>query len=333
VYNDRIMDSHQRAVQKAAKARMAEEVAETVLERIQASPNMAPEKDTPKGRFSPGHKLAIVMALIGIAMGVIPVLIDISPSIRIVLAALVALLLVNPIIHFIPRGNLRRLGFILLVILAVYLGWPKESALDKKLNRILALLERNAGNETQISLPGSSMQALISIHNPKTQARKYIWDVGTEKGARESVYVSADDLFTFAIVDNKGELYEVRSQLGSDGVPMDEVIYLACQVGITGTSTILSVVVNGKTRATTEFPVRLELDLRGAPGGRIGGAITDSNFGTFKLYWLAFYNRTLLVKEMQQDAAAARSYHPGIDYSVRKFSPETGAVPVESVVR
>jgi hypothetical protein len=41
-----------------------------------------------------------------------------------------------------------------------------------------------------------------------------------------------------------------------------------------------------------------------------------------------------LYEAVSQGLTAIRgSYHPGIDYSVRKFSPETGAVPVGSVVR
>jgi hypothetical protein len=325
------MDSHQRAVQKAAKARMAEEVAETVLERIQASPNMAPEKDIPKGRFTPGHPLAIVLACVFMAMTIASFLLDLSPIRRIVWAFLAGAALIYPVIHFIPKSKLRGLAFLGVLGFTVFLGWPRKSAIELNVERALAILERNEKQDKQISLPGFSLQALISLHHPKTFGRQYVWDVGTREGARESVYISADGLFTFAIVDNKGELYEVRSQLGSDGVPTDEVIYLACQVGISGTDTILSIVVNGKTVAIREFPVRLELDLRNAPGGRIAGDITDSNFGTFALYWLAFYNRTLLVKEMQKDAAAAKSYHPGVDYSVRKFSPETGAVPFGSV--
>jgi hypothetical protein len=320
-------------VERAAKARLTKEVVETVLERIQTDPKIATSPETPKQRFSSSDKLGIALALSGAAIGIAVVLLDISPLTRIILALLVGVLLIYPIIHFIPNGKLRWPVFLIWVVLAVYLGWPKETTLDKKINRILVLLEKNENNETQISLPGFSLQVLISIHNPKTQARQYIWDVGTEKGARESVYISADGLFTYAIVDNKGELYEVRSRLGSGGVPIGEVIYLACQLGITGTSTILSVVVNGKTVETREFPVRIELDLRAAPGGRIGGAITDSNFGTFEMYSLAFYNRTLLVKEMRQDAVAFRNDHPGVDYSVQKFSPETGSVPAESMTR
>jgi len=310
---------------------MTKEVVETVLECIQTDPKMATPLETPKQSFSPSDKLGIVLALVGVAMGIILVLLEISLSTRIILALLAGVLLIYPIIRFIPRGELRWVAFLGLVALTVYLGWPRETALDKKINRILGLLEKNENKETQISLPGFSLQALISIHNPKTQGRQYIWDVGTEKGARESVYVSPDGLFTYAIVDNKGELYEIRSSLGSGGVPDDEVIYLACQLGITGTGTILSVVVNGKTVATREFPVRIELDLRNAPGGRIGGTISDSNFGSFALYWLAFYPRTLLVKEMKQHAIAAKSYHPGVNYSIWKFGPETGSVPAESV--
>jgi hypothetical protein len=200
-------------------------------------------------------------------------------------------------------------------------GFPVDSAAKYRadLGKILARLEQRANDKSSpISLPGFSTEALISIHHSRTKTRQYVWDVGNDTGSRESLYISADGLLTYAVSDRKGELYEVRAHMGTGGIPLDEVIFLACQVGITGTGTIISVVVDGKTVATTEVPTRIELDLSNAPGETVGCDIHHNYCGVFILYGLALYSRTLTIPEMEHNAAAFKTYHPGIMYSPPK---------------
>ena len=225
------------------------------------------------------------------------------------------------------------IGACIVLALIGWKSWPIPDPLAKdieEIKRAVAVLAENSKEPQQVTLPGISVQALIDIGDSHAQGRKYIWDVGTSTGARESIYISEEGLLTFAVVDNKGELYAVHSQLEKDKIPVNKVFFLACQLGISGTGTIMSIVANGKTLDSKEFPVRMEVDLRNAPGGRIGGDINDSNFGTFRLYELAFYNRTLTVDEMHTNATAFANDHPGLVYDVREFNSR--AVPVESVI-
>jgi hypothetical protein len=307
--------SHQRTVRKAAKVRLTEEVVGTVLGRIQATPGMAKEKDIPNGRFIPSHSLGIALACIFMALTIFSFLLDLSPMGRIIWALTAGLTLIYPVIHFIPKGKLRLAGFFMLAGFTVFLGWPRKTVFEVKLDRIQELMEKSASsNDAQISLPGFSVQALINVH--QTVVRSYIYDRGIGGGSHVGMYVAPDNMFTFLLVDDKGESFELRAPLSSDGVPLNEAIFLSCDIGITATTTRMGVTVNGKTVASREIPSIVDLHTILSSGGMIGGNVEGKEFGNFILYELLLFERTLKVSEMKQILKAVGKDHPGVQYPI-----------------
>jgi len=203
----------------------------------------------------------------------------------------------------------------LTAVLGVF-SWPVPDELDAKLSRILAAVEKNAKDSPHISLPGFSFQALITIHNSKTSGRSYIYDRGIVGGSHFAIYVSQDKLFTFLLTDTKGESFELRVPIGPDGVPLNEVIYLACEVGLTATTTRMEVLVNGKTVAFKETPIVVDLGPVLRSEALLGGSLDRREFGNFILYELLLYSRTLTVDEMKQILEITGKDHPGVRYPV-----------------
>jgi len=193
-------------------------------------------------------------------------------------------------------------------VLAVF-SWPPPDELSAKLDRILAAVEKNGPS---ISLPGFSVQALINIH--PTSTHSYIYDRGIAGGSHAALYVAQDNLFTFLLKDSNGESYELRAPLSVDGVPLNEVIFLSCDIGHTATSTRMDVVVNGKIVASREIPSVIDLGPILNSGAILGGSLEQKDFGKFILYELLLYSRTLTVSEMKEILKATGRDHPGVQY-------------------
>ena len=295
-----------------------DKMVEIAVDHIRTDLQIPPREETPKWRFSPSDKLGIACALVGVAMGIIVVLIDISTLTRVVLASFVCLLLIYPIIHFIPKGKLRWPAFIALIGLTIFLGWPRKSALEQKIDAIIETLKANKEQE-DISLPGWSLHMLINLHDSKTHARETIYDDSTL-----SVYLSAEKYLTLAYKDVNGEITEIRAPFGQkDGVPKDEIMLLSLQEGLTGKSTILEIAVNGKRVAYETVPGWIKpnpsnLDVKPI----LGCDQNQSHCAAFELYGVRGYRATLTGPDMYDAAVSMKSHHPGINYQVpQKVEP------------
>jgi hypothetical protein len=93
-------------------------------------------------------------------------------------------------------------------------------------------------------LPGFSAYAVVRMYDSPELRRKYLYEFSDAQGARVSFYLSASDIFTLSAIDVHNEPYSLEVKLGHDGVPVDQVIALFCEVALVEDAIILRVVVN-----------------------------------------------------------------------------------------
>jgi hypothetical protein len=101
--------------------------------------------------------------------------------------------------------------------------------------------------------------------------------VGEAAKGRFSIYLDPENRFTLSVLDTQGELYTVRVPSGASGVPLNEFIYLSCEVGTTDKSTSLRVLVNAREVSTLVIPFKIELGALDLKGGMIGADLNSQN--------------------------------------------------------
>ncbi len=128
-----------------------------------------------------------------------------------------------------------------------------------------------AASSSPEPLPGISLHMAIRINNVLGNRKKYLFDFGQKSGTRLSVYISPDNIFTYAFIDNKGELHSIHIPLGgTNGIPITNFFYLACELGIDNNSTLLRVIVNGKVYGSSRIPYRIDISPIDIPNGVMG---------------------------------------------------------------
>jgi hypothetical protein len=94
-------------------------------------------------------------------------------------------------------------------------------------------------------LPGYAVAMTLNITDPRVENRRYFIDSQTTRGARFSFYLSARNVFTFAVTDIHGEVYPIEIALGPDGIPMGRPIALLLEVGAATNETWLRIWLDG----------------------------------------------------------------------------------------
>ncbi|HEY4310553.1 MAG TPA: hypothetical protein VGN12_13970 [Pirellulales bacterium] len=141
--------------------------------------------------------------------------------------------------------------------------------------------------------PGLSLNLLIRIPNKDLDRRKYILELKGIGKESASIYISADNVFTFALVDESGESHPLRLGLGSGGIPIDTPFYLACEGGVGSQSTSLRILVDGKQLAVAELPFRVDFTGFNIDEGTLGSNLAGSDGGFFDIFQLVIYAATL----------------------------------------
>ena len=140
-------------------------------------------------------------------------------------------------------------------------------------------------------LPGISLHMAIRINNVLGNRKKYLFDFGQITGPRLSVYISPDNIFTCAFLDNKGEPHPIHIPLGgTNGIPMARFFYLACELGIDNNSTLLRVIVDGNVYGSTRLPYRIDISSIDIPNGVMGADLEGKNGNSFDLQEFAVYS-------------------------------------------
>jgi hypothetical protein len=148
------------------------------------------------------------------------------------------------------------------------------------------------------SLPGLSLQMLLRLPHQPSDTRKYLIDLGKLDGARFSVYVSADNIFTVLFIDGKGEPHPIQVPIGKGGFPINEIVFFCCSFGVSGEATFLTLSVDGRDIGSTTLPFKADIGSLNIPKGVIGADLNGGNRGqfamaTFSIEYSTFSNREL----------------------------------------
>ncbi len=140
-------------------------------------------------------------------------------------------------------------------------------------------------------LPGVSFHAALRIDNVTALRRKYIFELKSPDGPAAAFFLSASNLFTFAVSDTRGESYSIQLPIGKDGIPMGRFIHLVCEGGSSSNSSFLRILVDGKQIQRRDFPLPIDM------GNRlwqltIGADSEKKNNATFALAEVIFYTMT-----------------------------------------
>jgi hypothetical protein len=127
-------------------------------------------------------------------------------------------------------------------------------------------------DEMDQQLPGFGGYAVLRIFDTPASNRKYVFNVGSDEGAKVAFYISASDLFTLSLTDVHGESYSLESPISANKIPLHDFVALFCEVGITDDTTILRIVVNGREIQRRTLPFVINLGDRKWKNVSIGGA-------------------------------------------------------------
>jgi hypothetical protein len=249
-----------------------------------------------------------------VAVGCVGVAVSVSGDMMIVVPLLIAAFVVS-FISILVEPSLSRIGktvsslavlFILLVVgLFVFLHFKKSPLDDRAASEVSKLYS----NEE--SVPGYSIHSVINIHDVTEAGRKYIFDFESAEGAKIIFYISASDRFTFAVTDLHGESYPLEVAFGG-GIPINEFIFLTCEVGIKGNLSFLRIFKNGNEVIRRDFAFPIDLGSRkflpfsfGNPGivpqkiepyGKNPGGIS---YGSFDINQIAAFTTTITNSGME----------------------------------
>ena len=169
----------------------------------------------------------------------------------------------------------------------------------EKLEQLYTRLQ-SAEAEVKEKFPGFSIHMVVSLHKLDEKRRKYTLDLTGDKRGRVSIYHDPVDIFTLSVSDVYGEEYSVKVPSGTNGVPFDEPIYLACEVGVRPNSTFLRVLVNGRQVGAVDFPLKIETGTINTAGGVLGADLNGKNGARLDVYEIVAYTSTLTTYETQR---------------------------------
>jgi hypothetical protein len=134
-------------------------------------------------------------------------------------------------------------------------------------------------------LPGFSLHAAMQIHHRPADRPQYMFDFGTPERERLSVYISPNDVFTVSFAERADEPHRLHVHLGgSDGIPLDQLFHLDCDLAVANEATFLRVFVNAKEVGSMQLPLKANVGALDISNGQIGTDLNGQNGGHFYLY-------------------------------------------------
>jgi hypothetical protein len=145
---------------------------------------------------------------------------------------------------------------------------------------------------------GLSVNMVLRLHLLQSTKRKYIFDIGEKDRNRFSLYFDASNTIILAAIDTNGEPILARIPLGELGVPIEQFVFLSCELGLRSASTFLRAYVNGEEVGRVEIPIRVALGPIRIKGSTIGSDLDGNNAGSFDSVQFAAYTVTLTTEEV-----------------------------------
>lgn len=174
-----------------------------------------------------------------------------------------------------------------------------DEIVEKKLENFYQRLKPPDIEVTQ-KYPGFSMHMVVLFKEITEKRRKYVFDLGNTKKERVSMYFSPSNVFTLAFIDSQGETHALRVPNGSKGVPLKELIYFSCEIGVTEHTTKLRILVNAQQVGVLDLPFKTnpgDLD----PKGAVLGANLQGKLGaSFDVTEIILLSKTLTTEEIQK---------------------------------
>jgi hypothetical protein len=162
-------------------------------------------------------------------------------------------------------------------------------------------VHRLSAKDELAGLPGFSLHAAIQIHHRPADRRKYIFDFGTTDGERLSVYISPDDVFTVSFVDLAGQPHPLNVHLGgSEGIPLDQLFHLDCDLAVANNATFLKIFVNANEVGSMQSSLKANVGALDIINGRIGADLNGENGGYFYLYAVSKSSSMFTKKQRQK---------------------------------
>lgn len=149
-------------------------------------------------------------------------------------------------------------------------------------------------------LPGLSVQMMVRLNHQQTAGRKYLFDFGTKKRERFSIYVTADNIFTVLFVDAKGEPHPITHPLGGGDLPFGKFVHLNCEVGCSSQTTHVRLNADGRSLASLVLPFRTDLGELNADDVVVGADLSGKSCGFFDLAEVAVYGLTIRPDDAQR---------------------------------
>ena len=147
--------------------------------------------------------------------------------------------------------------------------------------------------EADPRLPGMAIHMWVRINHLPALRRKYLLDFGKKDRERLSVYVSSDNIFTVSFVDANGEPHPLQIPIGTDGFPLGDFFHLGCEAGISATTTVVRIVVNGKKMREVILPFRANIGALDVDNGVLGADLDGKDGASFDLAELMVFVNTL----------------------------------------
>lgn len=143
------------------------------------------------------------------------------------------------------------------------------------------------------SLPGFSATAPLELRDVAAIRRQYLFDYETPEHARVSFYLSAKDHPTFAVLDVQGETYSVEAPLGAGGIPLNNMVFLTTEVGVSNNNAFLRILVDGKEIAHQELGFPIDLGSKKWSRGTLGADNNHQNNAAFRMGFWGFSHTTM----------------------------------------
>jgi hypothetical protein len=152
--------------------------------------------------------------------------------------------------------------------------------------------------DSEMKLPGWSLNFYFRVHSLPVTRRKYLLDIGKTDGERLSVYISKDNIFTMLFVDAKGEPHPLRVPFGGGGFPISQFVYFCCEMGIGGTTTRLNFWLNGQSLASQTLPFKTDMGKLDLPNGVLGADLNGADSAVFDLGQFFCVSNTMSKEEL-----------------------------------
>jgi hypothetical protein len=163
------------------------------------------------------------------------------------------------------------------------------------------------------SLPGFGSFAYIRLYDTAELRRRFIYDFTTPQGGGIKFFLSSSGQFTFSATDVSKEAYSLEIPVGSEGIPIDRMIFLFCEIGISDSRSVLRVTVDTKEVGHRVLPFRIDLgDTSKIGGGAIGADLGRQNSAPFKIGQFGILKATLTKTQKTKMIEAVTKYNAGV---------------------